>query len=108
MMPILILVVIALTLLHVLAQPIAPNTDGQCSEPAGAAGHRSGPFADLRAASLALEQRDSLVARVVRLYYVHGLDTAAIAARMQIDPASVERCLWIARQPPRRRRAARR
>jgi DNA-directed RNA polymerase specialized sigma24 family protein len=97
MIPILILGVIVLTLLHVLAQPIDATADGPHVE------HPGGPFADLRAVTMALEQRGSLVARVARLHFVHGLDTASIAARMQIDPATVERCLWVVRQQPSRR-----
>jgi hypothetical protein len=106
MIPTLILGVIVLSLLHVLAQPIAATAGGPWlprSGPDPDGPHRGGPFADLHAASLALEQRGCLVAPIAQLHLVHGLDAAAIAARMRIDLATVERCLWVVRQQPSRR-----
>ncbi|HEX5052522.1 MAG TPA: hypothetical protein VFZ65_12165 [Planctomycetota bacterium] len=61
---------------------------------------RCGPFADFRAALLALEQRGELVAKVATLRWVGGLEPEQIAARMQINLATVERCLEVAEQPP--------
>ena len=45
------------------------------------------------------------IARVARLHFVHGLGIAEIAARMRIDPVTVDRCLWVVRQRPSSRRS---